>query len=329
MVSVFLPGGYALVDGTSAQLLDTVLDGQNSLRVYWNGNTDMTARLDQGKLGGWLELRDTIIPHYQDTLNSLAAHLANSINSQHRQGYGLDDATNRDFFAYQPGLMASAHSENLGDGSFSAAFEGGVYDPDLVTGDNYDLSFSTGGLDSLIITNRSTGQTVVYARLGNTYTFDGLEINLTGNHQAGDQFSLRANWNMAGNLRVDQAIIDDSNKIAAASLINAPGDNSNALSMISLRHQNETILGQSGTLSEIYDAGLVGELGSEVAKATDLHQYNQALVQQISNRRDSVAGVSLDEEMTNIIQFQYAFSAAARLITLADEMLETVLNTRR
>ena len=134
---------------------------------------------------------------------------------------------------------------------------------------------------------------------------------------------------MAGNLRVDQAIIDDANKIAAASLITAPGDNSNALAMISLRHQSETILGQSGTLSEIYDAGLVGEVGSDVAKTSDLHQYNQALVQQISNRRDSVAGVSLDEEMTNIIQFQYAFSAAARLITLADEMLETVLNTRR
>jgi flagellar hook-associated protein 1 FlgK len=329
MISVFIPGGYALVEGTTAQLLETRLDSQNSLRVYWNGDTDMTTRLGQGKLGGWLELRDTVIPGYQETLNSLAAHLANSVNSQHRQGYGLDDVSGRDFFSYQPGLMALAHAENRGDAAFGVDFQAGTYDPDLVTGDSYDLAFSGGGLDTLTITNRSTGQTAIYVRTGNTYTFDGLEVTLSGNHQAGDKFSLRANWNMAANLGVDQAIVDDSSRIAAASQINAPGDNSNALAMTDLRHQNETILGQTGTLSEIYDAGLVGEVGSDVAKAANLYEYNQALVQQISNRRDSVAGVSLDEEMTNIIKFQYAFSAAARLVTLADEMLETVLNTRR
>jgi len=197
-ISVFLPGGYALVEGTTAQLLDTRLDGQNSLRVYWNGHTDMTTRLDRGKLGGWLELRDTIIPEYQETLNSLAAHLANSVNSQHRQGYGLDDITGRDFFSYQPGFVAAAHTENRGDAAFSVAFQGGTYDPDLVTGDNYDLSFSGGGLDSLTITNRSTGQAATYVRTGNTYAFDGLEISLIGSHQAGDQFYLWANWNMAG-----------------------------------------------------------------------------------------------------------------------------------
>jgi flagellar hook-associated protein 1 FlgK len=328
-ISVFLPGGYALVDGTTARLLDTRLDRQNSLRVYWNGNTDMTTRLDQGRLGGWLELRDTTIPHYQETLNSLAAHLANSVNSQHRLGYGLDDVTGRDFFSYQPGFAAVAHMENRGDAAFNVAFQGGAYDPDLVTGDNYDLSFSGGGLDTLTITNRSTGQTAAYVRTGNTYSFDGLEITLSGSQQAGDQFSLRANWNVAENLGVDQAVLADASRIAAASGSNAPGDNSNALAITNLRHQKETILGQIGSLSEIYDAGLVGQVGSDVAKASDLYQYNKSLVQQISNRRDSVAGVSLDEEMTQIIKFQYAFSAAARLITLADEMLETVLNTRR
>lgn len=328
-ISVFLPGGYALVEGTSPWLLDTQLNSQNSLRVIWNNSADMTTRLDQGKLGGWLELRDSIIPKYQETLDGLAAHLAIMVNSQHQQGYGQDDVTGRDFFSYEPTLMALADSENRGNATFTAGFAGGAYDSNLVSGDNYDLSFSGSGLDTLTITNRSTGQAVSYVRAGNTYTFDGLEITVSGTQQPGDQYLLKANWNMAGNLALNSAVAIDPTTVAAAGQPTAPGDNTNAMAITNLRYREETILRQTSTLSEIYDSSLVGEIGTDAGNAVNRYEYNQVIVQQITTRRDSVAGVSLDEEMTNMIKFQQAFSAAARLITLTDEMLETVLNTRR
>ena len=47
---------------------------------------------------------------------------------------------------------------------------------------------------------------------------------------------------------------------------------------------------------------------------------------QLTQQRDAVSGVSLDEEMTNMIKFQRAFDAAARLVNTADEMFQTLLN---
>ena len=50
------------------------------------------------------------------------------------------------------------------------------------------------------------------------------------------------------------------------------------------------------------------------------------MVVQMENRREAVSGVSLDEEMINLVKFQNAYDAAAKLISTADELLQTVLN---
>ena len=57
---------------------------------------------------------------------------------------------------------------------------------------------------------------------------------------------------------------------------------------------------------------------------------NQTIVgQMLSRQRDSISGVSLDEEMTDLIRFQKAFEASARLVSLVDDMLDTVVNMKR
>jgi flagellar hook-associated protein 1 FlgK len=71
---------------------------------------------------------------------------------------------------------------------------------------------------------------------------------------------------------------------------------------------------------------LVTRMGNEVAQTTRSESTAQVLTDNLKDRRESVSGVSLDEEMTNIIRFQRAYQASARAMTTTDEMLDTLIN---
>jgi flagellar hook-associated protein 1 FlgK len=71
---------------------------------------------------------------------------------------------------------------------------------------------------------------------------------------------------------------------------------------------------------------LVSTLGAESQSATRSVANFDATLQATENRRQSVTGVSLDEEMANLVKFQHSYSAAARLISTADQMLDTIIN---
>ncbi len=109
----------------------------------------------------------------------------------------------------------------------------------------------------------------------------------------------------------------DGNPIVVA------GDGSNALAMAQLR--NKLLFGDKATLEQYYES-ILGSLGVDARHALQLLDNQTLLVNQLEMRRASVSGVMLDEEMTNMIQFQHAYSAAARLVTVIDEVLDTLIN---
>jgi len=67
-------------------------------------------------------------------------------------------------------------------------------------------------------------------------------------------------------------------------------------------------------------------LGIDAQKVESTFDTQELLVKELENRKDSISGVSLDEEITNLIREQHAFNAASRVITVADEMLDTIIN---
>ncbi len=81
----------------------------------------------------------------------------------------------------------------------------------------------------------------------------------------------------------------------------------------------------TGTVDDYYRA-LLGKLGVDSQEASRMTDNGQLLVDQLDNRRKAVAGVSLDEEMTNMVRFQHGYNAAARVITVMDEMLDKIIN---
>ena len=111
----------------------------------------------------------------------------------------------------------------------------------------------------------------------------------------------------------------------------AKGDGSNALAIAQLRNKllflTDPADDTSGTatLEQFYES-ILGALGVDAQHALHLLKNQTLLIGQLEQRRASVAGVSLDEEMTNMIQFQHAYNAAARLVTVIDEVLDTLIN---
>lgn len=138
--------------------------------------------------------------------------------------------------------------------------------------------------------------------------------------------------NTAGSFQINEDLFKDLNLIAAAvkpedydTNPSCPplGDGSNALLIAQLRH--ETLVNGTTTFNDYYN-GLVAELGVQGQEAERNVDNQTILTSEIDNRRLAVSSVSLDEEAVNMIRFQQAYNASARLITVVDEMLEVLIN---
>jgi flagellar hook-associated protein 1 FlgK len=127
----------------------------------------------------------------------------------------------------------------------------------------------------------------------------------------------------ARDMEVNPAIVGDPDFIAAASDASTiPGDNRKAIEIANLQYQ----LNMGGTQSyNDYYSAIVRDVGNEVLKSETYYNHQSDMMMQLENQRESVSGVSLDEEMINLIKFQNAYAAAAKLITAADEMMQTIL----
>ncbi|MFJ8234659.1 flagellar hook-associated protein FlgK [Ureibacillus sp. NPDC094379] len=131
----------------------------------------------------------------------------------------------------------------------------------------------------------------------------------------------------AQNIYVSKDIMDDPNKIAASdSDIGSaePGNGKQALALANMKFDNIAALGNVSV--QTYFEGLIGQLGVDGQQASRLLYNSQTLQQAVLERRASVSSVSLDEEMTNMITFQQAYNANARMITVIDETLEKIIN---
>ena len=107
------------------------------------------------------------------------------------------------------------------------------------------------------------------------------------------------------------------------------GDNANAISIAQLREQptlNNDILGNPTSTYTEYYSSFVGKLGLSVNQASSNLDSRNFLVQQYQTQQDTISGVSIDDEMTNIIKFQHIYAASARIVTTTSEMLDKLLN---
>lgn len=126
-----------------------------------------------------------------------------------------------------------------------------------------------------------------------------------------------------GNIKISDTLKDINN--IAASTTDANGDNQIALAIAGLRNKN-LMTGNKKILSlDTYYQNIVLDLGNKGYEASNMAESHQSLVTQADAIRQSVMGVSLDEEMTNMIKFKFAYNANSKVIDVVNQMLETIM----
>jgi flagellar hook-associated protein 1 FlgK len=196
----------------------------------------------------------------------------------------------------------------------------------LVAGDK-PLNFTSGKLKGLLelrdrylpqymsALDEMAGQLVASVNAAHTTGYD-----LSGD-QAGNFFDPEKTT--ASSIALTDEIAQNTSKIAA-SADGTVGDNRTAQSIAGLR--NALLLENASTTLNGFYNNLVGSLGLAASDANSSRENYEIIVEQLTFQRDAVQGVSLDEEMANLLRSQEAFNAAAKLITKADEMIQAVLN---
>ena len=122
------------------------------------------------------------------------------------------------------------------------------------------------------------------------------------------------------NLQLNTVIASDPRRVAASNQASGAGNEA----AIAIGNLVNAANPPRGTVVEQYRS-LVFQIGSETASSEIESQQHAAMLTQLENLRSAVSGVSINEETTNIIQFQRAFQASARVVSVIDELLQTTL----
>ncbi|HJP18083.1 MAG TPA: flagellar hook-associated protein FlgK [Nitrospinota bacterium] len=327
--------GQQLVLGQTAFSLSTQIDGDNFglnnvMLDDGQGNlTNITSNISGGRLNGMVEVRDSFISERIKELDLFTAGLIREVNELHIAGYGTDGSTGNNFFD-SLSITARANTSNSG----SATISGSVYAPSTASIDEYQIEIT--GSNTFSLTNLTTGAA------SGTFTFssgsavnlgNGLSTTISGSAQTNDIFTFSLSEDASISININSTISSNRDKIAAGTSQLA-GDGSNALSIAGIQNDllfdSQTIASASGSYTfEDFYSSIVSNIGLKAEEMNTSVSHQESVINQLVNRREEVVGVSLDEEMINLIKFQQAFAAAAKIITSVDEMLTTVRNLVR
>jgi len=282
-VSVFVASGFLLVDAeTAGGLQATANQAQQPLsdpsffQVFHNIDGSVagpiTSGITGGKLGAAINLRDSRLLSYRNSLDEFAFTFARRVNDLHYQpgppaaAFGLDDDTSRRLFV---------------DTGQTATTVG------------VDLS-SVAGAARLIGVNSGIASNVRHLAAGTTSLGAGLGAALGDNMNALAMASLEVS---------SLPFYKIGDPPAAAPPAANPG----------------------GTLGQFLDS-LAGRLGAETQSQRRAVLQAELLVAELQERRGALSGVSIDEEVIDLIRFEKAYQASARLIQITNDLLDRLLS---
>ncbi|HEX2958132.1 MAG TPA: flagellar hook-associated protein FlgK [Chitinispirillaceae bacterium] len=309
----------------SVRLPDQSTITEVSLRL---ANSKRPYKPQSGQIAGLFESRDSIIPQYQLKLDELARSIASSVNELHEQGFTLDGISGISFFnkdvtgASDIALSASILS-NLRNIAAASGGEAHIAVQNVSNaashtfgGPNVQLVRDPGATPPVNANNVINGTVIVRSPTsvlteGTDYFIDYASGSMQMLHNGYDGTNLTINFQYR------------------TTGFSGPGNNANAVAIAGLRSDltmNQDILGNGTSTFTEYYSSVIGNLGLSRNEADSNLQTREYLISQYEAHQDSIAGVSLDDEMASLIKYQHTYQAAARLISTTSEMLDVLMN---
>lgn len=355
-VTVFAGMGYTLVQDNYPRGSDpdplsfAAVQGYDFNQIVYRqqGQVLDTSQITGGEIAGWLKVRDQDVAETQDFLNDLSKTLIGQVNLIHSQGAGLDklsDVTG----TYQSIDESTGLNEGGNDLPFKDLLSGGqltiwVYDNGASRSYTVNIDPSR-TLNQVVSDINAVVNPLGDANLNPLASVEG-GTRLRFHADSGIEFAFGEDTSgllaamgintffdgfSANNITLNAEIAGDVRRIAAGRIgadgEHALGDNSNALDLADLKDA-DTMDGDSYTFNEAI-ISWSAELGATIANLTDNRSFAEASQQELLNLRDQVSAVNLDEEMVKMIQYQRGYQMAAKLISVADQLLVTLMDVKK
>ena len=343
-VNVYV-GSAPLVVGNKSNGVTTVKDVDASgntvlLPAFKTDSGVLKLDANSGQLGALVSVNETLAGT-TGQVNALAGSLSFELNKLHSSGQGLEGLTTAVGNTVVADPTKSLLSPDAGlkqlpnNGSFVVHVKNKASGLSTSTLVHVNLKGDAGDttMDSLIASiNGVDGVTAVNNGGRLQITADGApasEITFSQD-SSGALAALGVNTFFTGtnarDIDVAAALQKDPNLIAAAQNGDS-GDNSTALAIAKLETTDVKSLGGS-TMKDSYQ-DMINGLATKSSQASSDVESTAAVQSTLQNQRDTVSGVSEDEEAVNLMRYQRAYQGAARLVTVVDEMMDTMLNLVR
>tara|TARA_B100000686_G_C16784718_1_gene974433 strand:- start:1278 stop:2960 length:1683 start_codon:yes stop_codon:yes gene_type:complete len=331
-ISLTLKNGTPLVLQSKAFTLSTQVNGNNKgfqdivISGFSGTSTNVTENVTGGSLKGLIDMRDKEIPGIKDKLDRLAAGFIQEFNNIHQNGFGLDGTTGNNFFE-PPSVATEINTNNTGSATLTATNG----NPSTISNDKFEITITNA--NTFTLKNLTTGinQGSFSFTAGSKFNLaGGFTVTISNGATAGDKFKFSVSEDAAQTFSISGDVASNPNKIGAG--LNSSSDGANALSLISLQSRLSFnsithVAEGSGafTFNEFYSS-IVSDLGVQSFSTQATLEQQEGILLQLNTRRESKSGVSIDEEFINMVKFQQAYNASARLIGVVDELLDTVIS---
>lgn len=324
--SVFTQQGQPLVLGinSSSLSLQGVANDPSHLKIMLNGD-NITNSLSGGEIYGNLRFRDEMLDSAQNQLGLLATGFATEFNKVYQNGYDLNGNTGVSFFDLGSATNLPVTSK-VQDSNLEVTVDFVAPTTAVNLGASYRVDVTSAVPSNVYtLTNLSNNTTVSALDDTGLATF-GFSFNFTGTVNVGDSFQVSPFFKAADQISINPGITTPQ-QIAAASAPGQSGNNTQALALASLESMN-LMLGGKSSFTQVYTQ-LVADVGSQTYSASVSKSAQNVLLNQATQAREELAGVNLDEEAANLIKFQNSYQAAAKAVSVANSLFDSLLGAIR